>query len=211
MPEANPARPIFSAAKQWFAGVYLLSAVLLGGCGAPQDEKFTPSGYWQYAAGRDTRGGAVRLISVTAEQPLMLTPPPGKTIGLSLTPTLSLECLSGHWQASLRVGQVKLLGIVADGRPVQVAYRGDQVEGSSAWRADTSMSKLETNAVDFLPVLRNSRVFSFRFDNADATVHEISFKTDGAAATIAGFEQRCTQPPSAAANWLDLLLRLLSS
>ena len=102
-----------------------LLALLLSACGAPADEGFTPSGVWRYAAGYDTRGGTVRRISVSAEQAIAL--PAGQAADAKLIPLLMLECHSGHWQASMRVGDVRRLGMQPDGRPVAVAYRGDQV------------------------------------------------------------------------------------
>lgn len=183
-----------------------LLPLLLSACGAPADEGFTPSGRWRYVAGYDTRGGTVRQISVSAEQALTLPAGRGQAAEAKLVPLLMLECHSGHWQAGMRVGDVRRLGMPPDGRPVAVVYRGDHTSGSSVWHPGSGVAGLEAFKVDFLPALRASQRFSFRFDAAAADVREISFDVTGAQQTISAFEQRCNRPPGPLIRLLDWFL-----
>ena len=183
-----------------------LLPLLLSACGAPSDEGFSPSGRWRYAAGYDTRGGTVQRISVSAEQAIVLPAGRGQPADAKLIPLLMLECHSGHWQASMRVGDVRRMGLQPDGRPVAVAYRGDHAGGSSVWIPGSGVAGLEAFKVDFLPALRASERFSFRFDAAAADVREISFDVTGAQQTISAFEQRCNRPPGAMIRLLNWIL-----
>ena len=185
-----------------------LMSLLLSACGAPSDEEFSPSGRWRYAAGYDTRGGTVQRISVSAEQAIVLPAGQRQTAEGKLIPLLMLECHGGHWQASMRVGDVRRLGLSPDGRPVAVAYRGDHASGSSMWVPGSGVAGLEAFRVDFLPALRASERFSFRFDAA-ADVREISFDVTGAQQTISAFEQRCNRPPGPLIRLLNWFLDAL--
>lgn len=195
----HPLRPIL---------INSLLPLLLSACGVPADEGFTPSGRWRYVAGYDTRGGTVRQISVSAEQAITLPAERGQA-DAKLTPLLLLECHGGHWQAGMRVGDVRRLGIQPDGRPVAVAYRGDHASGSSVWTPGSGVAGLEAFKVDFLPALRASQRFSFRFDAAAADAREISFDVTGAQQTISAFEQRCNRPPGPLIRLLDWFLDAL--
>lgn len=199
-----------SSTLAWQTGRSLLTcgalALLLGACGSPDDDSFAPSGRWRYAAGYDTRGGTVRRISVQAEHEIAQPLQRGQTASKTLTPVLLLECYSGHWQASMRVGNVAALGMRPGSKPVDVTYRGDHDVGSSPWYPGEGVAGLETSKVDFLPALRASRRFSFHFDGIDALVREIRFDVTGAADTINAFEQRCNRPPGLAVQLLDWLL-----
>lgn len=186
-----------------------LMSLLLSACGAPSDEGFSPSGRWRYAAGYDTRGGTVQRISVSAEQAIVLPAGSGQAAEGKLIPLLMLECHGGHWQASMRVGDVRRLGLSPDGRPVAVAYRGDHASGSSMWIPGSGVAGLEAFKVEFLPALRASQRFSFRFDAAAADVRDVSFDVTGAQQTISAFEQRCNRPPGPLIRLLNWFLDAL--
>lgn len=210
---SNHAQPLNAALRRAAARharkTLLLSgllALLLGSCGSPAEEGFTPSGRWRYAAGRDTRGGTVRRISVEAEHAIAQPARRGQSATENLTPVLLLECYSGHWQASMRVGNVAALGMRPGSKPVDVTYRGDHDIGSSRWYPGEGVAGLETSKVDFLPALRASRRFSFHFDTADAIVREIRFDVSGAAETIEAFEQRCNRPPGLVSRLFEWLI-----
>ena len=86
------------------------------------------------------------------------------------------ELTPGSWNLRSRVheygGGSTSLGHRSDGRPVAVVYRGDHASGSSVWTPGSGVAGLEAFKVDFLPALRASQRFSFRFDAAAADARQ---------------------------------------